>query len=216
MLNEKNTKWTIDSLKSKIKVLKDNEIYRMGDCLRVKKSSKLIKEIMSNPKYKDTILQLFLKNNKKDLLGIAKAFKSINNIETDDEILYVHIRLGDDFSGRCLGNNRNFNFFVKNINESNFKQVNIVTALHYGTNRFNKTIYKSSKWDYNDKNYINNITKVYELITKLNKPVEIISNINVDFDFVILVFCKNLLTSKDTGGFSKLVQKYHDEYRKTL
>ena len=47
MKNEYNNKWTIDEIKKTLKVLKNNEIYRLGDGLKFKKSHKLVKYILS-------------------------------------------------------------------------------------------------------------------------------------------------------------------------
>ena len=72
MKNDINNKWGIDKIKDKVKVLKDNEIYRIGDvlCMNNKKSL-IVKEIMSNEIYKDKLLyQYFDKDSKLSLIHI--------------------------------------------------------------------------------------------------------------------------------------------------
>jgi len=214
MLHRYNNKWTIENIKNTVKVLKDNEIYRIGDCVKMDKNKQIVKEIVKNPKYNYTILKLYHSTNKTNnhLYTICKNYKETHNIICDENTLYVHVRLGDDFMGRCIGSKRNFDFYLENINKSKINKVTIVTAIHYGTSRFNNMFYTAEKYNYNDKNYLNNIHKLHELITKINKPIDIISNENVDTDFVTLIFNDHLLTSKHSGSFSKLVQTLHNQY----
>ena len=57
MKNQSNIKWDIENIKKKIKILKDNEIYRIGDILHMNNiNSKIVKEIMSNEIYKNKLL----------------------------------------------------------------------------------------------------------------------------------------------------------------
>ena len=57
MKNQINNKWNIDIIKNKVKILKDNEIYRIGDVLCINnKNSLVVKEIMSNEIYKNKLL----------------------------------------------------------------------------------------------------------------------------------------------------------------
>jgi len=215
MLNKDNDKWTIKNIKTTVKLLKDNEVYRLGDGIKFRKSHKIIKQLLKNPKYDGTILKMFHQDpsRKPNLYEIVKRKKDIMRFicHNDDELM-VHIRLGDDIKNRGLGNTKNFDFFVNEINESKCNKVTIVTALHYGTSSQPDSLYKTGKYNYKETNHNDNIQKLYELICKLNKPVIIISNEDVDLDVLHLVFCHNLLTSTTSGSFSKLVKSLHAQF----
>ena len=65
-----NSKFTKDSLRERINVLKDSEVYRINDGMRSNDSHKVIKVLKENDKYKDTILRRYkytcnVKNNDK-------------------------------------------------------------------------------------------------------------------------------------------------------
>ena len=208
MINKYNNKWTLQNIKQHIKLFKNNEIYRLGDGIKFKKNHKLVKYILNNNKYDNSILKLYHQENNMDLNQIIKQKIEHYDIKSDDKTLYVHIRQGDDYNGRCLGNIKNFKFFLENINSSFCEKVIIVTAFHYGTSD-KSSLYSSNKHNYSDINYIKNINRLYQLISNINKPIDIISSEDVDLDFIHLVTCKNLLTSEHSGSFSKLVKKYN-------
>ena len=217
MKNEYNNKWTIDEIKKTLKVLKNNEIYRLGDGLKFKKSHKLVKYILSNNKYDNTILKLYHQqnnnNSNNNLNNIIKNKMKEYHINSDENILFVHVRQGDDYSRRCLGNTSNFTYFLQNINNSKCNKVVIVTALHYGTSSEKNSLYSSDKYNYTDINYNKNISKFHELIENIEKPVDIISNDDVDLDFIYLVTAKNLLICPKSGSFSNLAKKYNEIYK---
>ncbi len=215
MLNEQNEKWTIQTITNAIKVLKNNEIYRLGDGIKFKKTHKVRKHILENPKYDNTILKIFYQDpsTNPNLYKIVERKKNILNfVPFGDDTLIVHIRSGDDLLKRGLGNKKNMDFFVHEINKSKCARVKIVTALHYGHSNADDSLYKCRTFIYKEINHTQNIEKIYELISKLNKPVGIISNENVDVDTVNLVFCRQLLTSNETGAFSKMVKKLQNEF----
>ena len=66
MKNQSNIKWDIENIiKKKIKILKDNEIYRIGDILHINNiNSKIVKEIMSNEIYKNKLLYQYFDSKK--------------------------------------------------------------------------------------------------------------------------------------------------------
>ena len=202
MKNKINNKWSIDKIKDKIKVLKDNEIYRIGDvlCINNKKSA-VVKEIMSNEIY-NNFFQILLKNKDK----ITKYF--------DDNYILMHIRLGDDLNGRCLTDS-NKKKFLEKLNEFDVnKKLIIITAMHYGHNLNSSKFYSGKTYCYNDKSYNENLNKIHKLISEIDHELDdIISNEDIDLDYLNLVFCDNLVALDSAGGFAKSVIKFHKEYK---
>ena len=71
MKNEINNKWNIQTIKNKVKILKNNEIYRIGDILHINNiNSKIVKEIMSNEIYKNKLLYQYFDSKKNDFIEI--------------------------------------------------------------------------------------------------------------------------------------------------
>ena len=55
--------WNLNKIKEKVKILKDNEVYRIGDMLTFDKNQKTVKKLLSDLKMRDTFLfQYFLKS----------------------------------------------------------------------------------------------------------------------------------------------------------
>ena len=215
MINKNNNKWNINIIKDKIKVLKDNEIYRIGDVLHINnKNSAIVKEIMSNEIYKDKLLYQYFKNESKDFYDIL--IKNKNKIDKyfDDNYIVMHIRLGDDLNGRCLTNS-NKNKFLERLKQFDLnKKVIIITAMHYGHNLNSSKFYSGKTYCYNDKSYKENIDKIHKLISEMDHELyNIISNENVDLDYLNLVFCENLVALDSAGGFAKSVIKFHKKYK---
>jgi len=217
MKNSINNKWTLDLIKSKVKVLKNNEVYRVGDILLCDcynhKNSILAKEILSKEIYKDTLLYNYFKSNN-NFLQILLQNKNKINKYFDDNYIVLHIRTGDDLRNRGLTQN-NINLLISKLNKFPLnKKVIIITALHYGHSE-KSTIFESKKFVFNEKNYNTNIQKILLLISQINHEVyDIISNIDIDLDLLNLVFCENLVASESCGKFAKIILKYHNEIKK--
>tara|TARA_Y100000816_G_C26020772_1_gene534023 strand:+ start:416 stop:1132 length:717 start_codon:yes stop_codon:yes gene_type:complete len=232
-----NENYTKDMLKTLVKVLKDNEIYRVNDVYGVSHKRPYVhicKEILTNDKYKDTILRNYLEksNDKVCLLSLHSCildYKEKNNIETArDDQLVIHVRSGDDYKNIGLGNEQVFNSLLEKVKEtSSITSIVIVTALHYGntnypgvykvTNKNNfkhlryhaynedKSMMYPIRWAYNEESHNKNLDLLLDFIKKLPLPVTIQSSMNIDFDLVYLTFCKHLITS--SGGFSNLINQ---------
>tara|TARA_B110000211_G_scaffold106850_1_gene124048 strand:+ start:2324 stop:3595 length:1272 start_codon:yes stop_codon:yes gene_type:complete len=198
-------------------VLKDNEIYRIGDVIDFDNRNKgVFDELKNNDQYNGTLLKNYILNTKinrnmKLLYNLTKKKAQELNIELyDDNYLVVHIRTGDDLNKRGLNNSKNFNFYVNNINEKGAgKTIIIVTAMHYG-NKADSKIYTSQKWVYDPINLVTNIKLLRNLISKIEHKVIIVSNEDVDLDIINLSLAKNLLICPDSGKFSKLVKHLND------
>ena len=185
--------------------------------------------------YPDSLLsthyKLWEKNKRKpDFYNILKDRKEKLKIKPhDDDTVLVHLRTGDDIYGRGLGNIENMSYFINKINEiPNNKKCIIVTAMHYGASNNTEQYYESIKKNIKEKkgyglskikqlkfyesSFETNINFIYDLIQSVNKPIEILSNTDVDIDLIHLSFCKHLITSRKTGSFSKLVSLMNKKY----
>ena len=215
MINKINNKWNINIIKDKIKVLKDNEIYRIGDVLHINnKNSAIVKEIMSNEIYKDKLLYQYFNNESKDFYDIL--IKNKNKIDKyfDDNYIVMHIRLGDDLNGRCLTESNKKKFLDKLKQFDLNKKVIIITAMHYGHNSNSSKFYSGKSYCFNEKSYNKNIFNVHKLISDMDHELEdIISNDNIDLDYLNLVFCENLVALDTAGGFAKSVIKFNKKYK---
>lgn len=217
MKNSINSRWTLDLIKDKVKVLKNNEVYRIGDILLCDcynhKNSLLAKEILSNKIYKNTLLYQYF-NSSNDFLKILLENKNKINKYFNDNYIVLHIRTGDDLKKRGLTQD-NINLLVSKLNRFPLnKKVIIITALHYG-HAEQSTLFDSKKFIYNQKNYDTNIQKIQLLISKINHQVEdIISNKDIDLDLLNLVFCENLVASESSGNFAKIIIQYHNQIKK--
>lgn len=206
-----NSNWTIELIRKKVKVLKDNIIYRVADCIRFTKSHKVVKEVLSNSIYKNTLLYQFHSEPEEDFYNIIKRNKSLISDYFDENYILVHLRTGDDLNLRGLS--RNSNILLKKLKKyKKEKKIIIVTAMHYGHHCSDKSIYSGEKYMYNNESYNTNINLIYDFIQKLEHEVEdIMSNEDVDVDLLHLVFCKNLVASESAGGFAKNIIKWHNK-----
>lgn len=217
MKNSINNKWTLDLIKNKVKVLKNNEVYRIGDILLCDcynhKNSLLAKEILSKEIYKNTLLYQYFNSNN-NFLQILFQNKNKINKYFDDNYIVLHIRTGDDLKKRGLTQD-NINLLISKLNQFPLnKKVIIITALHYGHSE-ESTLFDSKKFCYNQNNYNTNIQKIRLLISQINHVVDdIISNKDIDLDLLNLVFCENLVASESSGNFAKIIIKYHNEIKK--
>jgi hypothetical protein len=214
MKNSINNKWTLDLIKNKVKVLKNNEVYRIGDILLCDcynhKNSLLAKEILSKEIYKNTLLyQYFNSDNNFLQILLQNKIKSF-----DDDYIVLHIRTGDDLKKRGLTQD-NINLLLTKLNKFPLnKKVIIITALHYGHSE-QSTLFDSKKFCYNQNNYNTNIQKIRLFISQIKHEVkDIISNKDIDLDLLKLVFCENLVASESSGNFAKIIIKYHNEIKK--
>ena len=135
-----NNNWTIDFIKEKVKVLKDNHVYRIADVSSFSKSHKVVIEILKNPKYRHSLLYQYHKENEKDFFKVL--FKNKNKIIDyyNDDYILVHLRTGDDIKERGL--EKNSQLLLRELkNFSKSKTIIIVTAIHYGHHRTDHSLY---------------------------------------------------------------------------
>lgn len=205
---------------SDLKILKGNEIYRVGDLLNMPLSHKVCKHLLTDDTYKGTIMRRYLELNSQDttnlplLYSIVVEYQEINNIPLyDDSHVLIHIRMGDETKRRGLENSDNINFYLKELEKYQDKKIVIVTALHYG-HKENSTLYTKKANIYNVDSYNKNIDLLNNFLYKLTpRDIEICSN-TTDEDLVKLTMCKNLIATPEAGLFSKTVlelNRLHNE-----
>ena len=194
----------------KIKILKGNSYYRIGDLVlglgnRHKKDRRAIQ---SKDIYKGTILQKYLTELKKSA-GKKINFKLLKEIcdahppvYTPRDQLLVHVRSGDValcFDDKQMANEpwakRYLDTFILNPQrflkavEANFtseiKTINIVTAMHYGSN------YDDGRFFFSEKSYEKNI----EILSGLAGLLEDKFKIEVEFIVFDLSLCWQMMYS---------------------
>ena len=216
--------FTLVELEEKIVVLKNNEVYRFGDVLNgVKKISDIIKW---EKKYKDSILERWLNdvkyedilasknmNDDKIMLLYEKAAEyterhNLNKYPSDS--FAIHVRAGDDYMNRGLGNKKILRQLYLDIIEENkkrpIKKIFLVTALHYGV-AVDSSIYTDKRhiYKYSEINKKLNFLAIQKFINSIDIPLQIISSENIDDDFCFLCTAERILTTG--GGFSKIIKK---------
>ena len=236
---QSNSIYTIAHLKTIITILKDNEIYRINDCIRSKITHIINKEISTNKIYENSLLRKYLdiykktefceqhdndhnqeyaKEYKRNLLYEC-LMKYIENkkpklYDHDDKVL-VHLRLGD----LCNKFKTDMHIILNDIEEyvkvnSEIKEIVLVTAFHYGQCEKQGGFYKPGNYSYSNLKNQKNYELLESLIAKLPLPVTIESTTDIDRDFCILSTAKHLLVT--FGGFSRLVKimnkKYYDKH----
>lgn len=205
-------------IKKKIKVLKDNEIYRVADVHKFDKQHVVVKEILRSKKYKNTLLKEFFrgkfKGKYKELYDVLIQKKDTFGLTYfNEDYIVVHLRTGDDLQERGL-TIPNMVKILKEIKKyDKKKKIIIITAMHYGHHRTSNRFYTGKLWIYNDENYVENINRIHYFISKLEHELhDIVSNDDIDKDIMHLVFAKNLVYCDTCGNFAKLIGKWHDQY----
>ena len=90
----------------------------------------------------------------------------------------------------------------------------VLEALYKDQSQTRTKFYSGKSYCYNDNNYNENLKKIHKLVSEMDHELEdIISNEDIDLDFLNLVFCENLVALDTAGGFAKTVIKYHKKYK---
>lgn len=203
----------------KIKILKDNEIYRVFDLFNKPLKDKIVVELLNNDIYKDTIMRRYFEcfgetKNYSLLYSVVKEYVDKNNI-TNDGRVYVYLRTGDEYKIRGLGNVENFKFYIDEINKYDLsKTIVLATSMHYGHHRTSNKFYKKKKGIYTDESRDVNLKLIQSLIEEISHNVEIHSTQNPDIDLSTLSIAKNLIITPNSGGFAKVIielNKIHNE-----
>ena len=211
------------SIFTKIPVYKSNRHYRLGDLIfkggfRWKHDRDII---LAGSEYDNTLLKDYLiaENKVGDIDTLAAVVQSRKNmIYTQDNQLYVNLRLGDlvnTFYGKqcdvLIHRQHVIKRLIENVTGNNtIDRVIIVTALHYGDNeidqywQYNDTSYQMNKKLFMrlEENVLNNLGIKYEIINQVTHMSQI------DFDFITLCLNKHVIV--DRSQFGKLITKVRD------
>jgi len=204
-----------------IKILKHNSDYRVADIIyksgeRWEHSGNMV---LKNEKYKETILQEYLKinglynnPNLDILLKIIEKYNSHNNlpIPQNNEIV-IHLRMGDVVVHNWFLS-KNYIELINNIlmKNNNINKVTLVTCFAY--QEWSKESLHLRKfaplWDYTEEKQNKNIKKTNILLNDIqhsfpNIEIKIYSNCDIDKDICYCVLSKNFI--HDNGGFSNLL-----------
>lgn len=209
-----------------IKLMKSNRHYRLGDVIlqrgaRWKHDRDII---LKDSQYDDTILKQYLQRKTKaiDIITLTNILRN-RTLKTDNNTLYVNLRLGDCVMSRVnnIDDNsygRMHKMFIFHPHElskrivnaidcyKNINNIQIVAVLNFGDNDINNW------WKYNDqallenKKRVNNVLETIDQVCSL--PVSIIQSLSndiqqIDRDFVILSTARHVVI--DNSHFGQLI-----------
>jgi len=228
-MNKNNNQHLFDQ----IMIMKSNPHYRLGDIIlnsgdRWEHDYNII---ANNDDYKNTILRTYIddkipniKIDRKCLSQVINQFSQ--NVKTDEDTLYVHLRLGDvvmDWNGNIsrgkvagrnkgvfLYNQSKLNKQIDNIlsNNRGIKRLQIITSLHFGDNKIHNRFLYSPDAVTENRVLFNEIIK--NITMKFNLPISVhISELTDQAHFIdqhvsILSSCKHVIY--DGGGFGRVIK----------
>tara|TARA_B100000809_G_C15058294_1_gene501435 strand:- start:297 stop:1085 length:789 start_codon:yes stop_codon:yes gene_type:complete len=215
----------VKALVGEIITLRDHSDYRITDVFlsRGERWEPSAEQVVSNPKYKGTVLKKYL-----DLNGVGTApdirlFYSVLKDHARSEKIplpheqevVVHLRLGDvvvhdwylskDYVqeiSRMLAENPEIN------------TLSIVTCFVYAewSEESLHLRKKSPLWVYTEEKQTQNVTAITTLLSSIRSAfpqlrIKIVSNSDIDCDIAYCVFSKSFI--KDHGGISNLIMILH-------
>lgn len=219
-------------IKSTIKILKENKVYRIADLFYMdgnRWNSDRFK-IVHDKKYKNSILHDYFLNKKNEL--DYDTFKSITLQHsekyklkpTNDDVVF-HLRLGDVFDPTAktrIYNRADWSylqykvFFRKNREFlETLRTVKVVTALHFGSDELTGDFY------YTDEHY-NESMKFFDYfcgrLSDFGCNVEVISHENIDEDICYLMQAKHFVPglTKLSTLISKCIETDAKLYREPI
>ena len=213
-----------ESLLEKIRVLKNNKVYRIGDIVYCRGPKRWLMDrisIINKPKYRNSILYNYLKEIN-DGVEWSKFIKSIKkfhednliNLKIDNSELCINIRCGDivtdnQWHKSCyIFNSGKIVETVKMIISDQIKRITIVAALHYGSDEIdNRFFFDKNNYDLNQK-YLSSIFNLLDQEFRL--PINIFCTESDDLKFTDESFTKLVFSDLcviDHGGFGKLINE---------
>lgn len=199
----------------KICTLKTNKVYRISDIIkgsgiRYKSDRNLI---LTDPKYKHTILFDYLKltQKNKDIPLIKQIINNhidFHNYPTPEKNeLVIHLRLGDilDHKNHVKRYYELYKDLNKKINFKIFSKISIVTALHFGSfdDHPEGPLFMFSKKA--EENSLKFVRYIESQINMAGHSVNLISSNNIDKDFCYMA--NSLFFLKSQRGFSNLISQ---------
>ena len=217
----------VDDIIKQVKILKNNSDYAFGDIVyrKGKRWKYRIQKVLTDPKYKNTILFNYLKLKKSKncnyniLLNCIKDYNCKNNLllPSNNEIV-IHLRMGDVVTYDCFLKNNYVSAIEKIIKNNTINKITIVTCFSYGAWAKDSLHLRKGApmWNYTIKKQKKNEQLFSELLSKFqthfNIPIHIYSNKDIDKDFCYCVFSKFYIN--DHGGFDRLTEKLNQLYLK--
>jgi len=212
IVHKKNLYDEVD-IKSTIKILKENSVYRIADLFYMdgNRWEDDRSKVIQSEEYSDTILHDYMLNKTNEF--DYDTFKSITlkhsekyDLKPNEDDLVFHLRLGDVFD--INGETRIYNradwsylqykvFFRKNREFlETLNKVKVVTALHFGSDELTGDFY------YTDNHYIESMKFFDYFCGRLHDfgcSVDVISNENIDKDI-----CYMMQSTHFVPGLTKL------------
>tara|TARA_B100000035_G_scaffold200347_2_gene171368 strand:+ start:787 stop:1479 length:693 start_codon:yes stop_codon:yes gene_type:complete len=222
-----------ESLLAKIRVLKNNKVYRIGDIVYCRGPKRWLMDrisIMNKPKYRNSILYNYLKEinieedagNNNDGVEWDKFIKSIKNfyednlvnLKIDNKELCINIRCGDIVTDNQWHKSCyifNPEKVIENVNiliSDQIEKITILAAMHYGSDEIdNRFFFDKKNYDLNQK-YLSFIFNFLDQNFKL--PINIFCTKSDDLKFTDESFTKLIFSDScviDHGGFGKLINE---------
>ena len=217
-------------LVDKVKTIKENSDYRIGDILyqrgpgpRWKDSLEKVKKLK---KYENTILQNYLIKNRSNKLNYKLFLKCINsfnqnstkkiNKPKDNEIV-MHLRLGDRVTHENYLKKDFISEIREKINKNNkIDKITIVTCYQYAPFPKNMLhLLGRDSFIYTEEKQNKNKKALSDLIKEIEKnfeiEVKIFSNKDIDMDLFYCVLAHHLII--DNGGFSSLIKDLNQMHK---
>lgn len=218
----------ITNLFYKIRILKQNRHYRLGDLffahgMRWEYDRNVI---LTDTKYKHSIMYQYLstlnntESKNQEWSSLIKILKNKSQIPKNE--FSVHIRCGDI----ATDNKHHKPCFIFNPDalvdkiakklDKTTSTISIVTAMHYGANNLldNKYTYTQHNYDVN-RTLISNI--LMTIRNKFKLPIVISQYPSIDIKFIDEQFLELIFSDKcvlDHGGFGKLVSTVRSKMKK--
>lgn len=213
-----------------VQVLPGNELYRVNDIVSGDLKY-LVKAIDSDPAYKHTLMGKYCAWRKSNLSEKKTKKTRINKFAKicinymkqykfdlpDQDCIVIHVRAGDDWKHRGLGNPNCIKHIYDQVNKirdsHKIKNIVIVTALHYGISQ--KSIhYPNLAYRYTESSCEINKQLLVKLAKSLPLPVTIRSSKNIDSDFLFMASARHLVLTR--GGYGALANHVNSRFHSTF
>tara|TARA_Y100000746_G_scaffold197562_1_gene180328 strand:+ start:509 stop:1243 length:735 start_codon:yes stop_codon:yes gene_type:complete len=217
-------------LVDKVKTIKENSDYRIGDILYQRGPRSYwkysLEKVKKLKKYENTILQNYLIKNRSNKLNYKLFLKCINsfnqnstkkiNKPKDNEIV-MHLRLGDRVTHENFLKKDFISEIREKINKNNkIDKITIVTCYQYAP--FPKDMLHLQGRDsfiYTEEKQNKNKKALSDLIKEIEKnfeiEVKIFSNKDIDMDVFYCVLAHHLII--DNGGFTRLIKDLNQMHK---